>query len=128
MLDMHYIRENIDKIRQGAKIKGFTVDLDRILALDTKKRDMLRTVENIRSERNQNAKILPTLKGQEKENSVAKGKELKEALPKEEASRATIAAELKELLLYVPNPPIDGIPAGKDERDNVEIKKWGHIL
>ncbi len=127
MLDIHYIRHNIDKIKKGASIKGFAVDLDLIIVLDDKKRELLYTIENIRAQRNQNAKALPKLTNTERADAIQKGKELKEALTKEEASLATIDAELKELLLYVPNPPLDGIPAGKDDRDNVEIKKWGHI-
>ena len=127
MLDIHFIRTNLDKIKNGARIKGIAIDLDRIISLDDEKRELLHMVETLRAERNQNAKSLPKLSNREKEEAIRRGKELKEVLSIRETELLTLETELGELLLLVPNPPLDGIPEGKDERDNIEIRKWGTI-
>ncbi len=115
MLDINFIRENQEKVQKGAKDKGYDPKLvDRVLVIDKKRRDLIGKTESLRAERNKLGK-----------NDVTKGKKIKEELKKLEPELKKIEEELKELLYQIPNLPADDVPYGKDESENVEVKKWG---
>jgi len=115
MLDINFVRENQEKVKKGTKDKGYDPAIvDRVLKVDGTRRDLIGKIENLRAERNKLTKY-----------DVEKGKKIKEELRKLEPDLNAIEEELKELLYQIPNLPADDVPFGKDESENVEIKKWG---
>jgi seryl-tRNA synthetase len=115
MLDINFVRENSQLVKKGTKDKGYDPKIvDRVLKVDGTRRDLIGKIENLRSERNKLTKY-----------DVEKGRKIKEELRKLEPDLNAVEGELKELLWQIPNLPADDVPFGKDESENVEIKKWG---
>jgi seryl-tRNA synthetase len=119
MLDITYIRENTQKVKDAAKNKNRTVDIDEILRLDDARRELIGQTQKLREERNILSKTKPD------EKSIKRGKDIKDELKKLDESLEKTEIKLKELMLYVVNVPLDEVPVGKDESANKELKKWG---
>lgn len=115
MLDIKYIRENKEKVQIAAKNKGREVDIDKIISLDDQRIALQQEIDNLRRLRNENAK----------ERKVEEGKKLKEQISLKEADLKKTEEELKNLMLTVPNVPLDGVPIGKDSSGNIEVRKVG---
>ncbi len=140
MLDLKFIRENPEAVKRGAQLKNMTVDVDRLLELDARKRHVQSTLQELQTEQNKASKELGPLMGQlKKEQDPAKRAELEakaEALKTrpsaikadmiglEELIR-TLDPDIEQLLLTMPLPPDDDVPIGKSSEDNVETFKWG---
>lgn len=126
MLDIKYIRENADKVRAGVRNRGGEIDLDRLLELDTKRRDMIAAVETKRAEQNTaGGKIAAMQPGAEKDAAITDMRDLKESLKSAERDLADITSEYEALLLSVPNVPFDDVPVGPDESGNKVLRKVG---
>ncbi|MBI2032312.1 MAG: serine--tRNA ligase [Candidatus Levybacteria bacterium] len=125
MIDIKLLRENPDKIREAVKKKGFDVDIDHILEIDNKKRELDLKVQNLREQRNKAAKAASNAVDNEKVNIIEEGKRIKGELEKEENALKAVEEELIEWLSKIPNPPLPEVPLGKGEEDNVEVRKWG---
>ncbi|MDA1317095.1 MAG: serine--tRNA ligase [bacterium] len=122
MLDIQFIRDNSEKVKAAAKNKNREVDIDKLLMLDEKRRGLIQQIQKLREERNELSKNHPPTK-----EDIEKGKQIKQELKTIEDDQSKIEIEFKELMLYVPNVPLDEVPIGKNEKDNVELKKWGDI-
>ncbi len=120
MIDIQYIRNNVEKVKEAAKNKNREVDIDRLLSLDTTRRELIQKSQILREERNQIASQNPPSKEQ-----IERGKAIKEELKGIEEDLKTAEAQFTELMLYVPNIPLDEVPVGRDESANQELKKWG---
>lgn len=127
MLDIKYIRENKELIRQTGIDKNFPIDVDLLLELDKKIVDLNKSLDELKTERNKKSEIIPKLSGEEKMKEITYVKELKEKISSLEADLAPIKEEFDLLMLKVPNPCLPEVPVGKDDTDNVEVKKWGEI-
>ncbi len=129
MLDLRFIRENPQSVRDAIQKKNEVDHLDEILKLDADRRDLLQQSETIKSERNKIADEVGKLKrtGQDASQLVAAGKEKGDLLKKLEDELRAVEERLNDLLLYVPNVPHSSVPAGNDSSHNVEIRKWGEI-
>ena len=121
MLDINYIRENPDKVKEAAKNKNRVVDIDKILDLENKRVEHIQKSQKLREERNAFPKSKPDAK------TLERGKQIKEELKIVEDELTKIESELKNLMLYVPSVPLDEVPVGKDPSGNKELKKWGEI-
>lgn len=119
MLSVDFIRENKDRVLLALKNKKRVADIDKILSLDEKRRSLIQEMQVIREERNKLAKQPFT------DESKLRGKEIKEKLKSIEADIAITEKGLETLLSYVPNVPLDEVPVGTDEKDNVELRKVG---
>lgn len=115
MLDIKFIRDNKEIVRKAIINKKNNVDLDHVLSIDQKYREILQKVEILRSERNRFAK----------EKNIDEGKKIKDQLQLEEHVLSALKEELDINLLQIPNIPDKTVPIGKDETENVEIRKWG---
>jgi len=114
MLDINYIKENPKKIKEGIKKKGYDSEIvDRVLKVDEARRQLIAEVDKFRQERNKLGK-----------KEIEKGKKIKEMLRRLEPDLRAIEEEFQNLMLQIPNLPADDVPDGKDESDNVEVKKW----
>jgi len=117
MLDINFIRENQEKVKQATKDKGFDPKpVDQALTLDKNRRDMIGKTEALRARRNQLTK-----------NNIDEGKKIKAKLKQLEPELKETEIKLKEALWQIPNPASAKAPLGKNEKDNVEVKKWGEI-
>jgi len=115
MLDLKFIRENVDLVKKGVSVKNFDPSMvDILLKLDEDKRKLQAEIENLRAERNVAAKS----------KDIDKGKKIKEELQKKEPELDKLEKELLSTLNQIPNVPSDKAPIGKNEKDNIEVRKW----
>ncbi len=130
MFDIKLIREDVERVRKLVSTKkDNSTDLDRILELDTKRRDITFQVENLKNKQNVVSKEIPKLKKEGKDVSsvLQEMKDLSDKIKEEDKILSEIEAELKDLLLRVPNLPHESAPIGDTDEDNVEIRKWGEV-
>ena len=125
MLDIKFIRENPELVKKAARDKRFDVDIDGLIARDEQRRDLLYKSEQVRARRNEVASSIKGASREDRPALIAEGKELKEQLSQLEESLGSVTQEFQELLLMVPNVPIDEVPVGAGEEDNVEVRKVG---
>lgn len=128
MLDIKFIRENKDLVKAGAIKKHIDFDVDKLISVDDKRKEILALVEEKRSEQNSvSEKIVKTEDQNLKSTLIAEMKVLKEELQKNEDELKEIMVEWQSLMVAVPNIPDMSVPEGKDDNDNKEIKNWGDI-
>lgn len=118
MLDIKYIRENLEVCKTAAVNKNRVVDWDTLLTLDEKRRELIGKMEVLRKERNDVSKVRT-------DESIVRGKAIKDELKAIEEELHVTEEKFAVLMLTVPNVPDASVPVGKDERENVEIKTWG---
>ena len=122
MLDIKFIRENPNQVKTACKNKQIDVDIDRLLELDKKRREKLQELERLKAEQNKISRR-GILTAEQKE----KARIIKEKIKKIKPDLEMIERELNELMLQVPNIPLDDVPIGKDETENVILKKVGKL-
>ena len=127
MLDIKFIRENKDLIKDAAKKKKIKVDIDRLVALDEKRRALIQEVDSMRAEHKIASEKIIILKGDEKEALAIKLRGKKNDLVYKENDLRAVETEYNELMLWVPNFPDPSVPEGESDADNQEIRKWGEI-
>lgn len=125
MLDIKFIRENLDLIKMAAQKKRHKVDLDALVSLDDRRRELMSQVEAKRAEQNSVSTAITSATPEARENLIVEMKQLKEELQKEEEELKEVMTKWHEIMLQVPNIPDMSVPDGKDDSDNVEIKDWG---
>ena len=122
MLDIKFIRENLELVEKSTKEKGYKVDIKEILKLDDDRKSALSVVEELRKKRNE---IAAKMKGgKPSEDLIKEGKAIKEELAKEEAVLSEAEEKMNALIKTVPNIIFDDVPLGGEEC-SVEVKKWG---
>ncbi|MBL5982162.1 seryl-tRNA synthetase [Petrotoga sp. HWH.PT.55.6.1] len=130
MLDLKYIRENPQEIKEALmKRNNETSIIDEIISFDEERRKLLQQIETLRAQRNQNSKLVAKLKAQKKndeaEEIIIQGKEISEQIKNLESDLKNIEDNLNYKLLWVPNIPDSDVPVGKDENENLEVRRWG---
>lgn len=125
MLDIKFIRENADAVRKGAADKRIKFDLDRLLSLDNAIRPLQGAWENLQAERNALSKTIGKAAPEEREALKAKVHEIKTKMDGIEADLTQKKDEFAGLMLLVPQPARADVPLGKDDSENVEVRKWG---
>ncbi len=125
MLDINFIIENSDLIREAARKKHIKFDLDRLLAVDEKRRKLIKEVDGLRREHKEASELTSGMSGEEREGYISKLKEKKDKISHKEFESKTIEEEFDALMLDVPNVPDPSVPEGESDADNVEIKRWG---
>ena len=122
MLDVKFIRENLELVERSAKEKGYKINIKEVLKLDDERKKQLVRVEELRRQRNE---IAAKMKGgKPAKELIEQGKKVKEELAGLEASLTEVEAEYRDALKSVPNIIFDDVPLGGEE-DSVEIKNWG---
>ncbi len=126
MLDIKFIRENKDLVAMGAKKKHLDFDLDALIKLDDKRRELLVSVEKKRAEQNEvSDKVVKITDKDEKMKTIGEMKALKADLEKEGEELKKVMHDWQMLMVSVPNIPDVSVPEGVDDKDNKEIKVWG---
>ena len=113
MIDIKLIREKADLVKKKLRSRGVDIDIDRILELDKKRRGLIQEIEN--------------MKAQQKRigiKQIDKATEIKSKIRKLEPELQKIERDFRNLILEIPNLPLDDVPIGKDERGNKVIRKW----
>jgi len=123
MLDIKFIRDNADAVQKNAENKGYSVDIAKIIQLDTARRELQQKTDNLRELRNANA---AKMKGGKPEPAlIEEGKAIKANLAEEEAQLASIEAEVTALQKAVPNMAAADVPVGASEDENIVAKIVG---
>jgi len=130
MLDLLYVRENLDAVRAALADRNFPAhSLDKFVELDAERRRVIGDADAINGRRNAVSKEIGALmqsgKRDEAEAKKAEVAGLKDKQAELEARRDTAEAAMHDLLAGLPNLPADGVPVGSDESAKVEVRKWG---
>ncbi len=126
MLDIKFIRENVDIVKAGAKKKHIDVDLDALLVADEKRRALMQEVEGMRAKQNETSNaIVSAPDAAAKEQLLAEMRTLKETLQAKEKELQEVEHEWQLLMVQVPNVPDLSVPEGDSDADNVETRVWG---
>jgi seryl-tRNA synthetase len=122
MLDIRYIRENTEKVQQSNKDKGYEIDINKLLVLDSERRNLLTQADELRTKRNDN--IAKTKGSKPTSEMIAEGKKIKDQIAELESKTKTVNDEYSGLLNSVPNVIFDDVPKG-GEKDSVEVGRFG---
>ena len=122
MLDVKFIRENLELVEKSTKEKGYKIDVPEVLKLDDKRKEILSEVETLRSKRNEIASKMKG--GKPTPELIEEGKKIKTEVAEKEKALDGVETELKALLKQIPNVIMPDVPLGGEEC-SVEIKKWG---
>ena len=129
MLDVKYVRDNIDKVAEAMKNRNAAFDAEAFQTLDTKRREAIAHEEELQAERNSQSKAIGAMMSQGKVDEAEAAKDrvraINEELDQAAKVREQVDGELRDLLMHVPNMPDPSTPIGKDENDNPEVRRWG---
>ncbi len=123
MLDIQFIRENKDQVKQAAANKKVEVDIDRLLELDGQRRELIPRLEDLQRQRNEHAQSLQS--GQPTPEQIEQGRQLKEQAADLESQLDQVEGGLNQLIRSVPNVHLSDVPIGASEDDNVVVKTVG---
>ncbi|HEV7680831.1 MAG TPA: serine--tRNA ligase [Pyrinomonadaceae bacterium] len=130
MLDLNYVRENLEKVRTGLQSRGVAAAaLDSFAAADAERRRIIAESDQLNATRNTSSREIGALmkdgKRDEAETRRKEVNELKERIAELDRSRDEAETKLRDLLTSLPNLPAEGVPIGKGEQENVEVRRWG---
>jgi seryl-tRNA synthetase len=126
MLDIKFIRENPEKIKEACKKRQVKVDVDRLLKIDEERRESLKKIEEIRAQKNKATKTIPGLKDRkEKKRIISKMQKLDKKSDKLEEALKKLDEEFEKLICQIPNLCLEEVPVGEDERNNIVLKEVG---
>ena len=129
MLDLHYVRENLEIVKKALENRNFPTDsLDAFVELDTTRRRVISESDHINQTRNASSKeigdLMKTGKKDEADAKKAEVAGLKDKQGELEIKRDEVESQMRELLSHLPNIPQSDVPIGADESANVEVRKW----
>ena len=127
MLDVRFIREHPEIVQEAARKKHIHVDIQHLLEVDTKRRNMLTQIESLKALRNKTSKEIPTLQGDAKQEAIRNMKQVAEESKTLEGPLRDVETEFESLMLQVPNVPAEDVPEGESDDDNLLLKTWGDI-
>jgi seryl-tRNA synthetase len=125
MLDIKFIRENKEVIAMGAKKKHVNFNVDELIAIDDKRKELLGSIEKKRAEQNSYNDKITKAGPEERQKLIDEMKTLKESIQKEDEELKEVMKAWQNLMLQVPNIPDMSVPEGSTDADNKEIKVWG---
>ena len=125
MLDIKFIRENTERVKQNTLDKGYkNVDIDRVIELDQERKALGQEIDSLRSRRNEIANSMKIAKSKPSSELIAEGKELKEKISALEDKYRHIDQDFMTVLKSIPNILQDDVPIGEEGEDEV-VKEWG---
>src|SRR3990172_1078881 len=129
MLDPRFVRENIDSVKEALIKRGYEFPLAHFLSINEKRMSLLKDTDELRNRRNVVSEEIGRMKKQ-KEDASAQLQEMKvvsDRIKSLDEELKELEDETRALLLTIPNIPHGSVPAGKDETENVEIRRWGVV-
>ncbi len=129
MLDLRFIRDHGEEVRAGAESKGMTVDLQKIIEFDDRRRSLILEGDTLKAKRNQISAQVGKIKreGGDASAVIAEMDSVKKRLQEIDPETREVETALTALLLTVPNIPHSSVPIGKSPADNKEVFRWGEI-
>lgn len=129
MLDIKFIRENPQVVKEGIAKKYNNIDIDKVIQLDNQRREIIREVEKLKAKRNQVSGEIAKKKraGESAEDDILAMRQTGEKIAAEDEQLKNVENELNELLKWIPNLPHESVPVGKDESANIVVRQWGEI-
>lgn len=129
MLDMKFVRENLDAVTTAMKNRNADFDAVKFAELDKSRRELIGEEEALQADRNSSSKqvgeMMKTGNASSAEQLKEHVKEINSKLEGITLRREEIEAELNDILMHTPNMPDVSVPVGKDENDNPEVRRWG---
>lgn len=129
MLDIKVIRENPDKVKAAMKSRNKDMDalVDEILEIDAKRRELIAKTDELKAQQNAASKQIPQIKkeGGDISEIMQKMNEIKEAIKADDGLLTELENKQKSIIYEFPNIPNEKTPLGKDDSENVEIRRWG---
>lgn len=125
MLNIKFIRENKEQIIEGLKAKKCLINIDELIDLDQARRKLIQDSEKIKAEQNEASKKIAKLPDAEKKTAVKKMSELKTKFATLESELKEIQEKIDLIILQMPNLPLEDVPIGKDESENVVLREIG---
>lgn len=129
MLDIKKIRNNPDWVKEQIGKRSGEYDIDKVLELDEKRRNLLVQVEEMKAKQNQVSKDIPKMKKEGKDTSdlVLEMRNLSDKIKDMDAEVKEIDKELRNAILRIPNIPNEKVAVGKSDEENIELRKWGEL-
>ncbi len=127
MINIKLIREEPERFKKACADKDFDVDIDRLVQVDEDLRTHKQRLQDISTEKNTVGKSIPKLADSEKKAALARLGELKNDEAKLNESIKALQPEFDSIMLQVAQPADDDVPPGKDDTENLELRKWGTI-
>jgi len=129
MLDLKFIRSNLERVKEMIENRGYDLDISVFESIDSKRRELLPALENLRHQRNSVSQQIAEMKksGEDASTVIAEMKKVSAEIKKGEAVLSGIEEELTPFLMLIPNMPDESVVVGTDEKDNPVIREWGRI-
>lgn len=126
MLDLKFVRENLDKVAEAMKNRHTEVDLDAFRKLDQERRDLLQEVEADKSMRNSVSAEISKMKknGEDASEKILSMRTLGDKIAETDKKLKEVEQGLRDIMLTIPNMPDASVPVGKDDTENPEVRKW----
>lgn len=125
MLDLKFVCENIEEVKERLSHRSGKFDLEGLGELANERKALIQNTEQKKATKNAVSKQIPTLKGDEKTAKIAEMKALGDDIKVLDARLAEVEAKISEIMLTIPNLPNKEVPIGEDSDDNLEVRKWG---
>lgn len=126
MLDINFIRENPAAVKKACQDKRVEVDIDLLLETDKKRKEALQALEDMRAQKNRASKEIPQTKDDnDKQRIILQMQELDKNSDRLTSGLQDLDKQFSDLMLQIPNIPFDDVPVGKDDRENVVLRKVG---
>lgn len=128
MLDLKYIRENAEAVQENCRNRGVEADVGLVVELADRRSTLIQELNDLRQEQNRMAKSI----GQERDEEararlIEESRAMKDRVPEKERELYEVEERLREEQLKIPNITHPDAPIGKDDTENVEIRRWGDI-
>ncbi|NYT43562.1 serine--tRNA ligase [Alcaligenaceae bacterium] len=126
MLDPNQLRKDLSAVVEALALRGVQFDIERFNTLEARRKSVQVETENLQARRNAVSKLIGQLKskGEDASQAMAESQEIPARLKELEQDLAAVQGELNDWLMTVPNLPHGSVPAGKDETDNIEVRRW----
>ncbi len=128
MLDLRFVRENPEAVKENCENRGVEVDVDLVVNLADRRSELIQELNQLRRRQNEMARSVGQERDPEKrEGLIIESRRMKEFIPESEAELAAVEGRLREEMLKIPNMTHSDVPIGKDDTENVEIRREGEI-
>ena len=128
MLDLKYIRENAEAVQENSRNRGVEADVGLVVELADRRSALIQELNELRQRQNQMARSIGKEQDPEsRDRLIAESRAMKNRIPEKEADLSEVELRMREELLKIPNMTHPDSPIGKDDSENVEIRRWGEI-
>lgn len=125
MLDLKFVCENIEEVKERLSHRSGKFDLEGLGELANERKALIQNTEQKKATKNAVSKQIPTLKGDEKAARIAEMKTLGDDIKALDARLSEVEAKISEIMLTIPNLPNKEVPIGENSDDNLEVRRWG---